>query len=61
MAQGNYAGYERVLKDSLVAARGKKELSQTELKILALEKKLETAKLTNTEIADIRKQLRQLR
>lgn len=61
MAQSNYAGYERVLKDSLVAARGKKELSQTELKILALEKKLETAKLTNTEIADIRKQLRQLR
>ena len=61
MGQDKYIGFEKVVKDALVAARGDKSTSPTESKIQKLEHKLETAKLSQTEIADIQKQLKQLR
>lgn len=57
MGADKYVGYEKVLNEALVAARGGK-LNE---KILTLERKLETAKLSNAEIAEIQKQLKQLR
>lgn len=57
MGADKYVGYEKVLNEALVAARGGK-LNE---KILMLERKLETAKLSNAEIAEIQKQLKQLR
>jgi hypothetical protein len=55
-----YVGYDKVVKEALVSARGQKALTNPE-KILALEHKLETAKLSHVEIAEIQKQLKQLR
>jgi hypothetical protein len=52
-----YTGYEKVIKDALVEGRGHKSQS----KIEELEKKLESAKLTHTEVAEIHKQLRHLK
>ena len=61
MAQNNYLGFNKVLKDALVDNRGKTVIVEKEDKILELERKLDTQKLTNTEIAEIRKQLKRLR
>jgi len=61
MGQEKYIGYEKVINDALVAARGEKLHNPNEDKIQALERKLETSKLTNAEILDIQKQLKQLR
>jgi len=54
---GKYTGYEKVIKDALVEGRGKKSQS----KIEELEKKLETAKLTQAEVGEIHKQLKLLK
>jgi hypothetical protein len=59
MSTDKYYGYEKVIKDALVAARGH-VMSSNDDKIQSLERKLETCKLTHTEIADIQKQLKQL-
>lgn len=61
MGKEEYNGYEKVIKDSLVAARGKNLSGTKEEKIQELERKLETAKLSQTEIAEIQKQLKQLK
>lgn len=61
MGQEKYIGYEKVINDALVAARGEKLYNPNEDKILVLERKLETSKLSNAEILDIQKQLKQLR
>jgi hypothetical protein len=60
MGQNNYVGFEKVIKDALVAARGEKTSNPTEQRILELERKLETAKLSQSEISDLQKQLKLL-
>ena len=60
MSAEKYIGYDKVMNDALVAARGSK-VSTNEDRIAALEKKLETMKLSNAEVADIQKQIKQLR
>jgi len=60
MSNEKYFGYEKVISDALVAARGVK-VSTTEEKILMLEHKLETSKLSNAEVAEIQKQIKLLR
>lgn len=60
MAQEKYTGYEKVINDALVAARGEKVLTNED-RIAAIERKLETAKLSNAEIQELQKQLKQLR
>lgn len=60
MKPENFVGYEKVINDALVAARGTKVLTNED-KINALERKLETSKLSQAEIADIQKQLKLLR
>jgi hypothetical protein len=60
MVQNNYLGYNKVMKDALVENRGKTLLLEKEDKIRELERKLDTQKLTNAEIAEIRKQLKRL-
>jgi hypothetical protein len=60
MKPEKYVGLEKVIHEALVAARGVK-VSSNEDKIQALEKKLETSKLSNSEIVDIQKQLKHLR
>jgi hypothetical protein len=61
MAQNNYLGFDKVVKDALVENRGKTVIGEKEDKILELERKLDTQKLSETQIADIRKQLKRLR
>ncbi len=53
-----YIGYDKVMNDALIAARGGNANAN---KIAELEKKLETAKLSSAEIAEIQKQLKQLK
>jgi hypothetical protein len=60
MKQEKYVGHEKVLHDALVAARGVK-VQTDEDKIVSLERKLETCRLSPAEIADIQKQIKQLR
>ena len=61
MKDEKYFGFDKVIKDSLVAARGQKLRESKEEKIMALERKLETAKLTPTEILELQKKLKQLK
>jgi hypothetical protein len=61
MVQNNYMGYDKVMKDALVENRGKTLVDAKADKILELEKRLEREKLSNTEIAEIQKQLKKLR
>jgi hypothetical protein len=61
MADEEYSGYDKIIKDTLVAARGKNLPGTRAEQIQMLEHRLETAKLTQAEIADIQKQLKQLR
>jgi hypothetical protein len=61
MVQTKYLGADKAIKDALVANRGFGIVSAKEQKILELERKLESAKLTNSEITDIQKQLIKLR
>lgn len=58
MSSEKYIGYDKVMNDALIAARGGNANAN---KIAALEKKLETSKLTSSEIAEIQKQLKQLK
>ena len=58
MSSEKYMGYDKALDDALQAARGGNANAN---KIAALEKKLETSKLTSSEIAEIQKQLKQLK
>ena len=60
MGDQDYVGYEKVIKDALVAGRGGDVNSSKAERIRALERKLETAKLSNAEIAELQKQLKQL-
>jgi hypothetical protein len=60
MAQNNYLGFNKVMKDALVENRGKTVLVTKEDKIRELERKLDTQMLTHAEIAEIRKQLKNL-
>ena len=60
MATEKYIGYEKVISDALIAARGIKG-STVEDKIQALERKLETTRLSNAEIAEIQKQIKLLK
>ncbi len=61
MGLEKYFGFDKAVKDALVESRGIKVVGAKEQKILELERKLETAILTTSEIAAIRKQLIQLR
>lgn len=61
MSNGNYIGFDKAMKDALVAARGQNTISSPEDKLRALERKLETAKLSQAEIAEIQKQIKQLK
>jgi hypothetical protein len=61
MAQNNYLGFDKVVKDALVENRGKTLIVEKEGKISELERKLDTQKLSETQIAEIRKQLKRLR
>ena len=56
----NYTGFEKVIKDALVEGRGKQLSVSTASKIQIFERKLETAKLSQTEIIEIQKQLKML-
>ena len=61
MVQVKYLGADKAIKDALVVNRGFGVVSTKDQKILVLERKLESAKLTNSEITDIQKQLIKLR
>ena len=62
MAQNNYLGLNKVIKDALVENRGKSViLLTTEEKIAALEYRLESETLSNSQLADIHKQIAQLK
>jgi hypothetical protein len=69
MVEEKYTGFEKEIKDTLVAARGVPPKGANTVrtgntrkdKILSLEQRLETEKLTNEQIADIRKQLKALK
>lgn len=61
MAENNYLGFNKAMKEALVENRGKALMLEKEDKILALERKLDTQKLTNAEIAEIRKQIKKLK
>ena len=61
MIDDDYVGYDKVLKDALVSRRGGGADSSKADRIRALEQKLETAKLSTAEIAELQKQLKQLR
>jgi hypothetical protein len=61
MTQNNYLGFDKVIKDALVENRGKTLIVEKEDKILELERKLDTQKLSETQIDEIRKQLKRLR
>lgn len=58
MSKENYIGFDKVVHDALVSARGK---GSREERIKALEKKLDTAILSRPEIEAIQKQLKELR
>lgn len=58
MSSEKYIGYDKVMNDALIAARGG---NANATKIATLEKKLETSRLTSSEIAEIQKQLKQLK
>lgn len=60
MTPEKFFGYEKEINDALVAARGSK-VTTNEERIVVLERKLETSRLSNAEIADIQKQIKQLR
>lgn len=60
MKKEQYVGYEKVMHDALVAARGVK-VQTDEDKIAVLERKLETCRLSPAEVADIQKQIKQLK
>ena len=55
-----YNAFEEEINKALVAGRGNKSNAVSD-KIAALEKKLESARLSNTEVTEIQKQLKQLR
>ena len=57
MAINNYLGADKAIKDALVENRGAKVASSKEQRINELERKLDSEKLSNAEIAEIRKQL----
>ncbi|BBE51613.1 hypothetical protein OYT1_ch2088 [Ferriphaselus amnicola] len=61
MTKHNYIGFDKVVHDALVSARGKNHPSARDEKIKMLEKKLDTAILSQSEIADIQKQLKELK
>jgi len=61
MADEEYFGYDKIIKDTLVAARGKNLPGTRAEQINMLEHRLETAKLTQEEITEIQKRLKQLR
>lgn len=62
MVQEKYIGLDKVIKDALVENRGKNVVVLSkEDKIAALERKLETAKLSHGETENIRRQLLELR
>ena len=52
MAQNNYMGYFKVVKDALVENQGKTLEDAKAKKILELERRLEREKLSNAEIAE---------
>lgn len=58
MKSEKYVGFDKAVSDALIAARGQK--NSNEDRISALERKLETSKLSNAEIIEIQKQLKQL-
>lgn len=60
MKDEKYVGFDKAVNDALVAARGG-QVNTNESRIQALERKLETSKLSNAEILDIRRQLKQLK
>ena len=60
MKSEKYVGFDKAINDALVAARGSK-VNTNEDRIQALERKLETSKLSNAEILEIQKQLKQLK
>jgi hypothetical protein len=61
MSKENYIGFDKVVHDALVSARGKNLPGSKEERIKALEKKLDTAILSRAEIEAIQKQLKELR
>jgi hypothetical protein len=61
MVQNNYLGFDKVVKDALVENRGKTLIVEKVDKISELERILDTQKLSETQIAGIRKQLKRLR
>lgn len=60
MSLKKYFGFDEKLNDALVEARSEK-VTPKEDKILQLERKLETAKLTHAEIAELQKELKRLK
>ncbi len=61
MANEKYLGADKAIKEALVENRGVKVASSKEIKIAELELKLELAKLSHSEISEIRKQIIKLR
>lgn len=61
MSNEKYIGFDKVIHEALVNARGKKLPGTREERIRALEKKLDTAILTHSEVAELQKQLKELR
>lgn len=61
MSNEKYIGFDKVVHEALISARGKTLPGSREEKIRALEKKLDTAILTHSEISELQKQLKELR
>jgi hypothetical protein len=60
MSFKKYFGFEEKLNDALIEARGVK-INPRDEKIRALERKLETAKLTPAELLELQKELKRLK
>jgi hypothetical protein len=61
MSNEKYIGFDQVIHEALVSARGKRLPGSREDRILALERKLDTAILTQAEVTALQKQLKELR
>lgn len=56
-----FFGFEAKLDEALSEARGEKKFDPNEGKIREIERKLETAKLTNAELIMLQKELKRLK
>lgn len=57
----NFLGFDKKLDEALAEARGEKKYDPNADKLRELERKLETAKLTQAEIVTLQKEIKRLK